>query len=104
MLKTLITVARSVTGVPCCRKVEHAPASAKTNITGGEPSDAGWCFFTAPLWPKPAKCVPDQCESRRNALASFLGYESASKFAAAFKKVHGFTPSQFRKSFGLYSR
>ncbi len=33
-----------------------------------------------------------------------LGYESASKFAAAFKKVHGFTPSQFRKSFGLYSR
>lgn len=33
-----------------------------------------------------------------------LGYESASKFAAAFKRAHGFTPSQFRRSFGLYSR
>lgn len=37
-------------------------------------------------------------------IGKFVGYESASKFAAAFKTVHGFTPSQFRKSFGLYSR
>ncbi|WP_376746761.1 helix-turn-helix domain-containing protein [Anaerospora hongkongensis] len=31
-----------------------------------------------------------------------LGYESPSKFTAAFKAVHGFMPSQFRKPFGLH--
>jgi AraC-like DNA-binding protein len=35
-------------------------------------------------------------------IGDYLGYESPSKFTVAFKKVHGFTPSQFRKSFGLY--
>lgn len=34
-------------------------------------------------------------------VASTLGYESASKFSAAFKKVYGITPSAFRKSFDL---
>ncbi len=34
-------------------------------------------------------------------IASTLGYESASKFSAAFKKVYGITPSAFRKSFDL---
>jgi AraC-like DNA-binding protein len=34
-------------------------------------------------------------------IAETVGYESHGKFTAAFKKVHGFTPSQFRKSFGL---
>ncbi|MEW9096026.1 MAG: AraC family transcriptional regulator [Clostridiaceae bacterium] len=34
-------------------------------------------------------------------IATALGYESASKFSAAFKKVYGITPSTFRKSFNL---
>lgn len=34
-------------------------------------------------------------------IAETVGYESHGKFTAAFKKVHGFTPSQFRKSFNL---
>jgi len=34
-------------------------------------------------------------------IAETVGYESHGKFTAAFKKAHGFTPSQFRKSFNL---
>lgn len=34
-------------------------------------------------------------------IARLIGYENPGKFTAAFKKVHGFTPSMFRKSFGL---
>lgn len=34
-------------------------------------------------------------------IATTLGYKSASKFSAAFKKVYGITPSAFRKSFNL---
>ncbi|MCS4471567.1 helix-turn-helix domain-containing protein [Clostridium botulinum] len=34
-------------------------------------------------------------------IATTLGYESASKFSAAFKKIYGITPSAFRKSFNL---
>ncbi len=34
-------------------------------------------------------------------ISTTLGYESASKFSAAFKKVYGITPSSFRKSFDL---
>lgn len=34
-------------------------------------------------------------------IANALGYLNASKFAAAFKKVHGFSPHHIRKSFGL---
>jgi len=34
-------------------------------------------------------------------IGTTLGYESASKFSAAFKKVYGITPSAFRKSFNL---
>ncbi|QDR79511.1 helix-turn-helix domain-containing protein [Sporomusa termitida] len=34
-------------------------------------------------------------------IAAMAGYENASKFAAAFKKVHGFSPQYIRKSFGL---
>lgn len=34
-------------------------------------------------------------------IAAMSGYENASKFAAAFKKVHGFSPQDIRKSFGL---
>lgn len=34
-------------------------------------------------------------------ISVFLGYECSSRFTAAFKKIHGFTPQQFRKSLGL---
>lgn len=34
-------------------------------------------------------------------IATTLGYESASKFSAVFKKTYGVTPSAFRKSFDL---
>lgn len=34
-------------------------------------------------------------------IATTVGYDSASKFTVAFKKVHGFVPSEFRKSFRL---
>ncbi len=34
-------------------------------------------------------------------IATVIGYRNASKFAAAFKKVHGFSPQHIRKSFGL---
>ncbi len=34
-------------------------------------------------------------------IAAMAGYENASKFAAAFKRVHGFSPQYIRKSFGL---
>ena len=34
-------------------------------------------------------------------IAHLCGYENAAKFAAAFKEVHGITPSDFRKGFGL---
>ncbi|GCD08638.1 helix-turn-helix domain-containing protein [Clostridium tagluense] len=34
-------------------------------------------------------------------IAEKCGYESPSKFTAAFKKTHGITPRQFRKGFGL---
>jgi AraC-like DNA-binding protein len=34
-------------------------------------------------------------------IATTLGYESASKFSAAFKKIYGITPSAFRESFNL---
>lgn len=34
-------------------------------------------------------------------IATTLGYESASKFSEAFKKVYGISPSLFRKSFDL---
>ncbi|WP_434303463.1 helix-turn-helix transcriptional regulator [Clostridium botulinum] len=34
-------------------------------------------------------------------IATTLGYKSASKFSAAFKKVYGITPSAFRESFNL---
>ncbi len=34
-------------------------------------------------------------------IATKIGYENASKFSAAFKRVHGFSPRHFRKSFGL---
>lgn len=34
-------------------------------------------------------------------IAAMAGYENASKFAAAFKKVNGFSPQDIRKSFGL---
>lgn len=34
-------------------------------------------------------------------IATLCGYANAAKFSAAFKSVHGITPSQFRKTFGL---
>ena len=34
-------------------------------------------------------------------IAARCGYENPAKFAAAFKKIHGITPSAFRKGFGL---
>lgn len=34
-------------------------------------------------------------------IATRCGYENPSKFTAAFKEVHGITPSDFRKGFGL---
>ena len=34
-------------------------------------------------------------------ISELCGYENASKFSAAFKAVHGITPSEFRKSFNL---
>lgn len=34
-------------------------------------------------------------------IATRCGYENPAKFAAAFKAVHGITPSAFRKGFGL---
>lgn len=34
-------------------------------------------------------------------IAHLCGYENAAKFTAAFKEIHGITPSQFRKGFGL---
>lgn len=34
-------------------------------------------------------------------ISSFLGYARPSKFTAAFKKVHGMTPGEVRKSFNL---
>lgn len=34
-------------------------------------------------------------------IAAQCGYENPAKFAAAFKDVHGITPSDFRKGFGL---
>lgn len=34
-------------------------------------------------------------------IAQRCGYENPAKFAAAFKKVNGITPSEFRKNFGL---
>lgn len=42
----------------------------------------------------------DDDKSIKN-IANMLGYQNASKFAAAFKKVHGFSPQHIRKSFGL---
>lgn len=34
-------------------------------------------------------------------IAARCGYENPAKFAAAFKEIHGITPSAFRKGFGL---
>lgn len=34
-------------------------------------------------------------------ISTFLGYGCPSRFTAAFKKIHGFTPQQFRKSLSL---
>ena len=34
-------------------------------------------------------------------IAARCGYENPAKFAAAFKDIHGVTPSTFRKGFGL---
>lgn len=34
-------------------------------------------------------------------IAHLCGYENAAKFSAAFKAIHGITPSAFRKAFGL---
>lgn len=34
-------------------------------------------------------------------IAVKVGYENSSKFSAAFKRIHGFPPRHFRKSFGL---
>lgn len=34
-------------------------------------------------------------------IAELCGYNNQSKFAAAFKSIHGISPSQFRKSFNL---
>lgn len=34
-------------------------------------------------------------------IAAQCGYENPAKFAAAFKDIHGITPSDFRKGFGL---
>jgi AraC-like DNA-binding protein len=34
-------------------------------------------------------------------IAHQCGYENAAKFSAAFKAIHGITPSAFRKGFGL---
>ncbi|MFT4142880.1 MAG: AraC family transcriptional regulator [Mobilitalea sp.] len=34
-------------------------------------------------------------------ISTLCGYENPAKFAAAFKDVHGITPSAFRKGFGL---
>ncbi len=34
-------------------------------------------------------------------IATAIGYKNCSQFIASFKKVHGFTPNQFRKLFGL---
>ncbi|MDF2802061.1 MAG: transcriptional regulator, AraC family [Anaerocolumna sp.] len=34
-------------------------------------------------------------------IATLCGYENAAKFTAVFKKIHGITPSEFRKAFGL---
>ncbi len=42
----------------------------------------------------------DDDKSIRN-IASVIGYENASKFSIAFKKIHGFSPRHIRKSFGL---
>lgn len=36
-----------------------------------------------------------------NNIATTLGYKSASQFTAAFRRIHGVTPSQFRKTLGL---
>ncbi|WP_315109385.1 AraC family transcriptional regulator [Clostridium intestinale] len=36
-----------------------------------------------------------------NNIATHLGYRSQSKFTESFKKIHGFTPSNFRKYFYL---
>lgn len=34
-------------------------------------------------------------------IATICGYENPSKFTSAFKNIHGITPSDFRKGFGL---
>lgn len=34
-------------------------------------------------------------------ISAMCGYKNASKFASAFHKIHGITPSEFRKSFNL---
>ena len=34
-------------------------------------------------------------------IAAAVGYENAGKFTAAFKRVHGYSPQDIRKSFGL---
>lgn len=42
----------------------------------------------------------DDAKNIKN-IANALGYRNASKFAAAFKKVHGFSPQHIRRSFGF---
>jgi len=34
-------------------------------------------------------------------IAAAVGYKNSSQLIANFKKVHGFTPNEFRKLFGL---
>ncbi|MCS4478041.1 helix-turn-helix domain-containing protein [Clostridium botulinum] len=34
-------------------------------------------------------------------ISELCGYKNPAKFAAAFKNIHGITPSDFRKSFNL---
>ena len=34
-------------------------------------------------------------------ISELCGYKNPAKFAAAFKSIHGITPSDFRKSFNL---
>lgn len=59
-----------------------------------------YAYIREAIMKRAMQMLADDCLNIKT-IAALCGYENPAKFTAVFKQIHGITPSEFRKSFGL---